>query len=74
MSDMQDASSRAVDVREAAAYLDLSKSHLDKLRLAKTGPRFSKLGRRVVYRIADLDRWLAANQVETTTTKGPKAA
>jgi predicted DNA-binding transcriptional regulator AlpA len=68
MSDLESVGSRAVDVREAARYCNQSKSHLDKLRMSKAGPRFSKLGRRVVYRVVDLDRWLAANRVETEAT------
>lgn len=44
--------------REAAIYLRLSKPHLEKLRCTGGGPRFVKLGRRVVYRTIDLDAWL----------------
>ncbi|KQV33122.1 MULTISPECIES: helix-turn-helix domain-containing protein [unclassified Rhizobium] len=48
-----------VRVQEAAQYLGLSKSTLDKLRCFGGGPRYFKLGRPVVYDVADLDSWMA---------------
>ncbi len=48
-----------VRVREAAEYVGLSKSTLDKLRCFGGGPRYLKLGRAVVYAKSDLDAWLA---------------
>jgi excisionase family DNA binding protein len=53
--------------KEAAAYVGLSKSTLDKLRVYGGGPSFSKLGRRVVYDAADLDKWLESNRRRTTS-------
>jgi predicted DNA-binding transcriptional regulator AlpA len=50
---------RFVDTPTAAHHLGLSVSTLNKSRLTGTGPRFHKLGRRVVYTIADLDAWAA---------------
>ncbi|MDW9899101.1 helix-turn-helix transcriptional regulator [Sinorhizobium meliloti] len=47
-----------IRVKEAAAYVGLSKSSLDKLRCFGGGPRFYKLGRSVVYNTADLDAWV----------------
>ena len=47
-----------VRVQEAAAYVGLSKSTLDKLRCFGGGPKYFKLGRAVVYSKADLDVWL----------------
>ena len=55
-----------IDVREAARRLGVSKSHLNKLRMDRAGPSFSKLGGRVVYSLADLEAWLAATRVDTT--------
>lgn len=58
---------------DAARYLGLSASTLAKLRMNGTGPSFSKLGRRVVvYRISDLDDWIARNR--RISTLGPKYA
>ena len=50
--------------REAAAYLRVSKSYLDKLRVYGGGPRFLRLGRRkVLYRKSNLKAWLAAQSL-----------
>lgn len=52
-----------IRVREAADYVGLSKSTLDKLRCYGTGPRYFKLGRAVVYDTADLDAWVASHGI-----------
>ncbi|QLF70174.1 helix-turn-helix domain-containing protein [Peteryoungia desertarenae] len=44
-------------VREAAEYLGLSKSTLDRLRCYGGGPRYFKLGKAVTYDPADLKAW-----------------
>lgn len=54
------ASRRMLSVIETAWYLSLSKSWLDKKRLSGGGPPYLKLGRRVVYDVADLDVWAAS--------------
>jgi predicted DNA-binding transcriptional regulator AlpA len=43
---------------EAAKLVGLAPSTLAKLRLNGNGPLYCKLGRRVVYRRADLEAWL----------------
>ncbi len=55
-----------VRVRDAANYVGLSKSTLDKLRMGDAGPAFFKLGRAVVYATADLDAWLAGKRRAST--------
>lgn len=52
---------------EAAAYCGSSASTFEKLRLTGGGPVYAKLGRRVVYRVEDLDAWLAANRRRSTS-------
>jgi excisionase family DNA binding protein len=47
---------------EAAGYLGLGKSTLDKARLTGKGPRFIKFGRRVLYDPNDLEAWLDAHR------------
>lgn len=43
----------------AASYLGVSKSTLAKMRMRGDGPRFVKLGSRIVaYRKSDLEDWL----------------
>ena len=55
-------SSRRLHRRDAAAYLGLSLSWLDKSRMTGTGPVYIEIGGRVVYDLDDLDAFLAANR------------
>jgi len=50
-------------VRQAAEYVGLSKSALDKYRHYGVGPTYIKLGRSVIYRVEDLDAWVASKRV-----------
>ena len=45
------------NVNEAAAHIRSTKSTLDKLRVSGDGPRYSKIGGRVIYDVNDLDAW-----------------
>ena len=56
-------------VGEAAQYLRLSQSTLNNYRTAGRGPRFLKLGARVLYDTRELDRWLEANTRSSTSDK-----
>jgi len=50
---------------EAASYVCLSANTLAKMRSARTGPPFLKMGaKKVLYRRSDLDRWLANCRVQ----------
>ena len=54
--------------REAAAYLGVSESTLEKLRLNGGGPRFLRIaGRSVRYRQADLGAWAEARACQSTS-------
>lgn len=55
-----------IRVPEAARYVGLSKSTLDKLRMGDEGPTFFKVGRSVVYATDDLDSWLASRRRTST--------
>lgn len=57
--------------REAAMYLRVSKSFLDKLRGSDVGPTYTKIGSLVRYRVDQLDAWMAAR--ETVTSNGQTA-
>ena len=59
-------------VIEAADYLRLAKSTLDHLRSAGHGPRYSKLGRKIVYDTRDLDKWFDDNR-RRSTSDNPQA-
>ncbi|UWR33737.1 helix-turn-helix domain-containing protein [Sulfitobacter sp. W027] len=53
-------------VSQASAYSGVSVSHLAKLRMEVNrgkGPVYSKVAGCVVYRKADLDKWLADNLI-----------
>lgn len=52
-----------MDVNETAEFLHVAKITLDMWRSAKTGPPYVRVGRRVLYRLADLREWVAARQV-----------
>jgi excisionase family DNA binding protein len=51
-------------VRQAAEYVGVSKSLLDKLRCYGGGPAYAKLGTSVIYNTDDLDDWIAARRIE----------
>ena len=57
----------AVTTSDAAKIVGLSESTLTKLRLYGNGPTYCKLGRRVVYRLTDLELWLQSRAVKDTT-------
>lgn len=52
---------------QAAGFLNLSPRTLEKLRVVGGGPTFSKLGRRVVYALEDLQSWVAAKRRASTS-------
>ena len=62
-----------LDAAGAAIRLGLSTSTLAKFRLSGKGPTYSKLGRRVVYRVDDLDDWVLAHRHNSTSEYGSKA-
>lgn len=55
--------SALLSTRDAASYLGLSHRTLEKWRTRGVGPAYSRIGRRVVYRRADLDQFVAAGVV-----------
>jgi predicted DNA-binding transcriptional regulator AlpA len=59
--------SKALMCRDAARIVGLSESTLAKMRLNGNGPTYCKLGRRVVYRLADLEQWLESRTVTDTS-------
>lgn len=52
---------------EVAQYLGLSASYLNKLRSIGGGPRYAKVGRRVIYSRNDLDAWLTSCGRQSTS-------
>ena len=56
-----------IDAPKAAALLGLSTNTLAKWRLTGAGPRYIKLGRRVVYRQSDIEAWVAGQEFRSTS-------
>jgi hypothetical protein len=59
---------------QAAAFVRLGVSSLEKLRATGGGPAFLKIGRRVVYDALDLEQWLAKHKRSSTSGIGPAAS
>ena len=57
------------DVRGAAERTGLSANTLNNLRSSGGGPKFLKLGRAVRYSEADINAWLAARVVSSTSQR-----
>ncbi|MEJ0094067.1 MAG: helix-turn-helix domain-containing protein [Methylocella sp.] len=55
---------------EAARFVGLSIRTLEKHRIYGTGPRYSKLGGRVVYRVEDLQAWVDLGAKASTSDPG----
>ena len=55
---------------EAARFVGLSIRTLEKHRTYGTGPRYSKLGGRVVYRVEDLQAWVELGAKASTSDPG----
>jgi excisionase family DNA binding protein len=69
---------RMLTTGDAAAYLGLSVSYLNKMRISGGGPVFLKLSRAVRYRQEDLDAWTASRRYNSTSaipgTPAPSSA
>ncbi len=61
---------RFLRTREAAGFLGLSHRTLEKHRTYGTGPKYLKLGGRVVYRVEDLRDWAAPGERTSTSDPG----
>ena len=57
---------------ETAEKTRLSERTLERHRLTGTGPKFVRLGRRVLYRREDVEEWIAANICSSTSEVDPK--
>jgi hypothetical protein len=58
---------RCLTQREASYVLRCSERTLERLRLTGLGPRYIKTTRRVLYRECDLEAWLTARSVRSTS-------
>jgi predicted DNA-binding transcriptional regulator AlpA len=71
---MPDNFSKYMKPPQAAAYLQVSKSALAKKRVYGDGPKFVRWGRAVRYRREDLDAYMAARLVRSTSERPSSAA
>jgi predicted DNA-binding transcriptional regulator AlpA len=62
----QRAQSSIITAKQAASYLKVSAAWLEKARSRGSGPKFIKIGSRVLYDVADIDAWLASKKREHT--------
>ncbi len=61
-----------VRTREAAKFIGSTESTMEKRRLAGLPPVYSKIGRKVVYSVADLEAFMASNRRSSTSDlEGP---
>jgi excisionase family DNA binding protein len=59
-----------LNVPEAAKYLRIAPQTLAKMRCEGTSPPFIKLGNRVLYDLAEIDRWLDQRRRRSTSDPG----
>jgi predicted DNA-binding transcriptional regulator AlpA len=56
-------------VKETAEYVRLAKGTLDQMRSTGRGPRYSKLGRKIIYDTRDLDQWIEDHKQISTADR-----
>lgn len=63
-----------LDTYQAAERTRLARATLAKFRVLGGGPRFLKIGSKVLYEVADLEAWIAAQGKRRSTSDDPQAA
>jgi hypothetical protein len=58
-----------MNTERAASYLGMRPTTLNNWRIAGKGPRFLRIGSRVMYRQQDLDAYLETRTVETADSR-----
>ncbi|WP_417485280.1 helix-turn-helix transcriptional regulator [Maricaulis salignorans] len=58
---------RYLNTYQAADFLTVSPSYLNKLRLTGDGPTYVKIGARCAYDVADLQSWVEARKRTSTS-------
>lgn len=62
---------KLMNPNQAGAYVGVAAQTLARWRIEGAGPVFLKLGSRVRYDVADLDRWIDARRRSSTSTGAP---
>ena len=65
--------SKKLNTQEAAKFLGLRSSTLEAWRCQKRGPRYAKLGSRVMYDQDELETWFASRSVLTVDSVSGRA-
>jgi excisionase family DNA binding protein len=63
---MKEFSKITLTVDEAVERFGIPKGTLNNLRSARKGPRYYKVGKRILYRVDDFQKWIFSNPVLTT--------
>ena len=63
---------QVVNDREAARFLGLAPQTLRNWRTNRRGPKYVRLGGRIVYRLADLNEFLNRGVIDPATEAGEK--
>lgn len=63
---MSDVNSPLIPTAEAAKYLRIGQSLLNRMRRENTGPDYIKLGRKVFYRQLELDKFIESNAINNS--------
>lgn len=61
--------SQKLSTKEAAAYLNVKPNTLEIWRCHHKGPRYAKIGTRVVYDLEDLEAFFASRAVDTLESR-----
>jgi len=69
---VQTQTGRLMPEQEAAEHLGISVRTLQAWRVKGGGPKYSKIGRSVRYRLCDLDAFIEANLTNSTSESGAK--
>jgi predicted DNA-binding transcriptional regulator AlpA len=56
-----------LNTNQAASEFGLSQSWLAKLRLTGSGPQYMKVGKRVLYRRDEFERWIESHSRKSTS-------
>ena len=62
---MSEVTSALLTTADAAGYLRIGAHTLNLLRREHKGPNYIKIGRKVFYHVADLERYISENRVKT---------
>ena len=65
----KDFSKKMISPREAALLFSISPGTLGNWRTARKGPRFFKVGHKILYRVDDLEKYFTSNPFSTCDSR-----